>query len=396
MTAGNLADWHDIILISTADWDNPFWTNKQHVAAQLAERGHRVLYVESLGLRNATLAGRDLKRMARRLWRGLRGPREVRPNLWVLSPLALPLNRLPLARRLNRWLIPWRIKAASAGLNFRRPTVWTYNPTVIDWLDRLASSLVIYHCVDDLAAVPGVDQPSVRESENRLLARADLTFTTSSALLSRASAVCPTRAHYLPNVVDYDHFAQARETETIPADLAAIPTPRIGFVGALSDYKVDFDLISQLAAQHPDWQIVLIGQLGEGQPGSRQELCLPPNVYHLGPRPYGELPHYLGGMQAAILPMRLNSYTEAMFPMKFFEYLAAGLPVVSTALPALSEFHNCCRLTSGPEAFSAALTAVLAGDRPDPTLCDQAARRHSWNWRMDRMEEIIAQFLRRS
>ncbi|RYD01267.1 hypothetical protein N752_30185 [Desulforamulus aquiferis] len=32
----------DIILLSTADWDNPFWTNKQHVAVQLADRGHRV------------------------------------------------------------------------------------------------------------------------------------------------------------------------------------------------------------------------------------------------------------------------------------------------------------------------------------------------------------------
>ena len=41
----------DIIFISTADWDYPFWTNKQHVAVALAERGYRILYVESMGLR---------------------------------------------------------------------------------------------------------------------------------------------------------------------------------------------------------------------------------------------------------------------------------------------------------------------------------------------------------
>ncbi|WP_426722600.1 hypothetical protein [Enterobacter cloacae complex sp. 310G5] len=29
-------DIKDIVVLSTADWDNPFWTNKQHVALELA------------------------------------------------------------------------------------------------------------------------------------------------------------------------------------------------------------------------------------------------------------------------------------------------------------------------------------------------------------------------
>ena len=41
----------NIILISTADWNHPLWTNKQHVSLSLANAGFRVLYVESLGLR---------------------------------------------------------------------------------------------------------------------------------------------------------------------------------------------------------------------------------------------------------------------------------------------------------------------------------------------------------
>jgi hypothetical protein len=45
----NTTDIKDIVVLSTADWDNPFWTNKQHVAVELANRGHRVLYIESLG-----------------------------------------------------------------------------------------------------------------------------------------------------------------------------------------------------------------------------------------------------------------------------------------------------------------------------------------------------------
>lgn len=27
----------DIVVLSTADWDNPFWTNKQHVTVELGK-----------------------------------------------------------------------------------------------------------------------------------------------------------------------------------------------------------------------------------------------------------------------------------------------------------------------------------------------------------------------
>ena len=41
----------DILIISTADWDNPIKTNKQYVAKELSNLGYRILYVESLGIR---------------------------------------------------------------------------------------------------------------------------------------------------------------------------------------------------------------------------------------------------------------------------------------------------------------------------------------------------------
>ena len=64
----------DIVVLATADWDHPLWTNKQHVAVSLVDEGCRVLYIESLGLRTAQATGRDLKRIVQRLWRGLRPP----------------------------------------------------------------------------------------------------------------------------------------------------------------------------------------------------------------------------------------------------------------------------------------------------------------------------------
>ena len=93
----------DFVLLSTADWDHPLWTNKQHVACSLADLGHRVLFVDSLGVRAPRGDRSDAGRIVRRLKRGLRGPRQVRPNVWVVSPLVLPGQSSGVLGRLNRW-----------------------------------------------------------------------------------------------------------------------------------------------------------------------------------------------------------------------------------------------------------------------------------------------------
>ena len=61
----------DILFLSTADWDNPYWTNKQHVAQELARLGHRILYVESLGLRTPTATAKAGRRLLKRLKKAL-------------------------------------------------------------------------------------------------------------------------------------------------------------------------------------------------------------------------------------------------------------------------------------------------------------------------------------
>ena len=95
----------DIVLLSTADWDNPFWTNKQHVASELARRGHRVFYIESLGLRRPSASAADVSRILRRLRRAVAMPRAVRENLWVWSPVVLPFQRYGVVRAFNRFLL---------------------------------------------------------------------------------------------------------------------------------------------------------------------------------------------------------------------------------------------------------------------------------------------------
>jgi glycosyltransferase involved in cell wall biosynthesis len=379
----------DILLFSTADWDNPFWTNKQHMAARLADRGYRVLYLDSLGLRRPTLNGRDVARMARRLRQGLGGLRRVGPQIWVCSPLVIPAYGNPVIRRLNRWLLRRRIQRTLGELGFEKPIFWTYNPLTVELVGRFDESMLVYHCVDDLTAVPGTVGTAIAEAEETLVRRSDLIFTTSPRLQETRARWNPDNTYYFPNVADFTHFAQAREPGHVPDDLTRIPGPRIGFIGAISDYKVDFDLIARVADARRDWQWVLIGLVGEGQPQTSIERLRRPNIHLLGPRPYGRIPEYLRGFDVAVLPMRQNDYTASMFPMKFFEYLAAGVPVVATDLLSLRLYSDACVIAPTPDAFTRAIAGVLEGRAPDRRRCLELAQQHTWQQRLNQIEGLL-------
>jgi glycosyltransferase involved in cell wall biosynthesis len=385
----NSALSRDVVLFSTADWDNPFWTNKQHVASQLAGQGFRVLYVESLGLRRPTAKGRDLARIARRLGRAWQPVRQINERLWVASPLALPWHDNRLAHWLNDRMLRQWVMRQCRRLGFQQPIVWTYNPLLGRLAGQLGGSLLVYHCVDDLRAAPHMPAMAIERAERQLVRSADVVFTTSETLQSERAVWNPAATRCLPNVADYEHFSQAREPKPLPADLAAIPRPRIGFVGALSRYKVDFERIAAVAQARPDWHWVLIGQVGEGQPDTTADTLLRPNIHLLGPRNYADLPDYLRGFDVATIPACSNPYTAAMFPMKFFEYLAAGLPVVASPLPSLTEFSRGFVAAETDEQFKAAIERVLGGQRPDEAYCQQLARRFTWQWRMQEMLTIL-------
>jgi glycosyltransferase involved in cell wall biosynthesis len=369
----------DIVVFSTADWDHCIWTNNQHIASRFALRGFRILYLESLGLRRPTMDSRDLARIVHRLVRGLRGFRRVAPGVRVLSPLVLPFHGRSWARWLNRRLMRLYLWAASAVLGFRDPILWAYNPMVAPLCESMNHSLIVYHCVDDLAAVPGIPGRAVRAAEDRMIALADVIFTTSPELYRRIASAAPDKTFYHPNVADYNHFVSARTAGPEPEDLSAIPRPRIGFVGSLSGYKLDYDLIRTVAERRPDWHWVFIGPAGTGEVRAVQESLSRPNVHLIGHRDYVHLPAYLRGIDVAVLPCVKNAYTKSMFPLKFFEYLAAGKPVIATRLDALSEYASLCEFADTPEEFTDSVERILAGEVPDEAARDEAARKHTWD-----------------
>src|SRR5262249_25093792 len=92
------------ILFFGNDWSAENRTSSHHITRWLA-RGHRLYYIECPGLRAPNGSSRDLKKIAAKVGRFLRGPRLVREGLQVWTLLQLPLHRFRLVQRLNRLLL---------------------------------------------------------------------------------------------------------------------------------------------------------------------------------------------------------------------------------------------------------------------------------------------------
>jgi len=380
----------EIICFGFADWDNPYRTNQHHLMERLAKE-NRVLFIESLGLRQPVFQKKDIIRILKRLKKGIFKLRKVGRNLYVYSPLVLPFHRYSWVRKLNSWILKSDLRKIVRMLKFKRPVLWSYVPLTGDILHLFkVRRVLVYHCVDELTGNPRIPEV-ISRLERQFLKKCDVVFTSSCPLWLRKKEYNP-RAFYLPNVCDFSHFHQTvREETSIPEDIQRIGKPIVGFIGAISGYKLDFDLIKYLALRNKDCNFVFIGSRGEGEKAvSLSDLKSCSNVHFLGRRDYARLPGYLKYFDVCLLPNRINKYTEHMFPLKFFEYLSSGKPVVSTYLKALEEFKDYFYLSRSYEEFNKNLRLALTENEVEKREKRiLLARRFSWENRLVEIAEIL-------
>jgi uncharacterized SAM-binding protein YcdF (DUF218 family)/glycosyltransferase involved in cell wall biosynthesis len=386
----------DIVCISSIDWDF-IWQGHQEIMSTFAEQGQRVLFVENTGVRAPR--ARDLPRVGQRIrnwWRGTKGFRQERPNLFVYSPLLLPLPYSRVARTINRFLLSRALRRWMRATGFYRPIVWTFLPTPIalDLIEDLDPELTIYYCIDDLAASsPGARR--IAASETRLFEQADLVFVTSEKLRERAARVSG-HVHLFPFGVNFERFDRVRHAGgPPPPDLQALARPVVGYLGGLHQW-VDQDLIAGVAARMPEATFALVGPAQMDV--STLERC--PNVRLLGQRTHDVVPAYVKGFDVGIVPYRVAEYTLNVYPTKLNEYLVMGIPVVATDLPEIRRFNAehgpVVSVASDADAFSTAIRHALNDSSPaDVARRVAVAHENSWESRIAAMNRLIDEALER-
>mgnify|MGYP001240625405 CR=1 FL=1 len=380
------------ILYFGNDWAAENRTSSHHVARWLAAK-YSVYYVECPGLRAPSGSSRDVKKLFRKLWNALRGMRSTKEGIKVGTLLQVPFHRFALVRRLNHFLALASLRWMMWREGVRRPIAWFVPPHLPFLVGRLGECLSVYYCIDDYAAMPGVNPQAIRAMDEEMTRRANLVFVASQTLLATKRQL-NANTTVSPHGVDYEHFAQAQNGRLpIPADIADRSRPIVGFFGLIEKW-IDLELIDYLAEQRPNWSFVLIGRTAVPE----ESLPRRSNIHYLGKRPYESLPAYGQCFDAAIIPYRPTQQVYHANPLKLREYLAMGKPIVSVSTPEIDQFADVVAIAHSREEFLAKLDEVLACP-PSPADIQRRMDRvvsSSWDVRLRRVLEIVQQELNTS
>ncbi|WP_127088798.1 glycosyltransferase [Aquabacter cavernae] len=354
-------------------------SSTQHIVGHLL-RLHRVMWVNSIGLRRPRLTAHDMARAWRKLTAAAApaAPRAAVPlpdGLKVVSPFAIPWPGSRLAERINGELLGRRLRPLLQEAGMARPILWASLPSAVAAVGRLGERAVVYYCGDDFGALSGVDHGPVLDMERRLVARADLVIAASAELASRFPAH---KTHLVPHGADLDLFSRP-----VPRAPDLPDGPVAGFYGSISDW-LDMPMLAAAARSLPDWRFVFVGPVRT----DISALEALPNVTFLGPRPHGALPSYVQHWTVSLIPFLDTPQIRACNPLKLREYLASGTPVAATRFPALTPYEG---LVSAIDPGGDLAPAIRAAQQArDPALRCAAVAQEGWDRRAAAVEALLA------
>lgn len=382
----------NIICISSIDWDF-IWQGHQEIMSAFARNGNRVLFIENTGVRVPGF--KDILRLKDRLknyFKGIKGIRKEMENLYIFSPLVLPLPYSRIARFINRRLLFPVLEKWTKIMGFNDPIIWTFLPTPLslDIIDNLKNKLVIYYCIDSFSA-SSISAGKIKRHEIRLLKKADAVYVTSKSLYNYCSDYND-KVHIFPFAVNFEEFEKVRLSKDVPGreELAGIKRPIIGYVGGIHRW-LDLGLIEEAAQKYPDYSFVFIGPIQT----DTSLLSGLKNIYFLGKKEHNSIPQLIKNFDLCIIPYLITDYTKNVYPTKLNEYLAMGKPVVSTELPEISDFNrnnnNVVMAGKTHRDFMDCIERAISNSNNEALFERRidVARKNSWDVRIEEMSGII-------
>lgn len=328
-----------IVAFCHLSWDW-VWQRPQQFLSRLAHR-HPLLFVETHCM--DIPAGETVLRV-------VEGPADI-----TILRVHLPASRWHDGAFIDyeRRRLVLEVLAGELHGRFERPVLWFNDPMAVTayagWLGERA---IVYDCMDELSQFKN-PPPGLLDRERALLTFADVVFCGGRKMRDKRLPLNP-NCHFYGTGVDCAHFGAARSSSLAadPCVMECLGTkknaPVLGYFGVI-DERIDYDLIARLADARSDWHIVMVGPACKVDPA---DFPRRPNLHWVGAQPYERLPAITKAFSVCLMPFALNAATEYINPTKALEYMAAGRPVVSTALDEVrTNFAGVARVGRSHDEF---------------------------------------------
>jgi glycosyltransferase involved in cell wall biosynthesis len=354
--AGNAQHKYDMVVFCHLRWDFVY-QRPQHIISRMA-KDMKVLMIEEPWHRPEEKESRLTV---------------VNNNLHILQPNVTSIEEI-------QTVLPQYISNKNISIG------WFYSASFVPLLNQFEFGTVVYDCMDELSLFKGAPEKLI-EQEKYLIANADVVFTGGKSLYESKSQH-HSNVHCFPSSVDQKHFEKALNGVAIPQDFAGIKGPVVGYFGVI-DERIDYDLINEVALLKPDVSFVMLGPFAKV---NEDELPRQQNLHYLGMKDYADLPAYLKGFDIAMMPFALNDATKYISPTKTLEYMAAGKPIISTAIKdVVRDYKSCVKIVATAEEFVQAIDSILM-DTPDVFMNYEYAeilKNTSWDATAGKMKTLI-------
>lgn len=389
------------LVVFAEDWGaHP--SSTQHLIKVLSQH-RKVLWVNSIGLRQPRFLWRDLVRVCQKFNAFFKRKKDQKPpinkyskHFTVINPLVVPCATAGWIIKLNQWLLSKQLAKKISSMGMHDPIIWCSLPTAVDYLSLFQGCPSVYYCGDDFGSLAGVDHLAVLDKENQLVGKVSYVFTASQALLTKFPK---DKSVAIPHGVNYELFnnrPNIRPDDLPNGDFIA------GFYGSISTW-IDQELIEIAAKLLPHWQFVFVGHVE----CAIDNLLTLSNVHFIGAKNHEQLPAYIQHWNVALLPFVNNQQIKMCNPLKLREYLASGTPIVATEFPALKPYKTHLVTINDKQDIGQAIimaNANLTGDinyhsvvtTPDTARVNNviASRTHSvasesWQHRAQQVEKYL-------
>ena len=389
----------DIVIVGQQAWDVEIGSNCKNIALEFS-RHNRVLYVNSPLDRISKLKQKTDPKVKKRI-DVINGTSDalvnIQENLWNYFPdeLIESINRIKnetvytWLNKVNNKRFARSITKAINQLGFKDIILFNDNDIFRSFYlkDLLKPAVSIYYSRDYLLFVDYWKLHGVK-LEPELIKKSDICVANSTYLANYCRQYNPD-SYYVGQGCDLEIFANQRDVP-VPADVAGLPKPIIGYVGALQSIRLDLKLLEHIAREHQDWSIVLVGP--EDEQFKVSSLHSLKNVYFSGSKNPNTLPAYINSFDVCLNPQLINQVTIGNYPRKIDEYLAMGKPVVATRTEAMSVFaeHTYLGIKDDyVQLIEKALTQDSAEKREQRTAF---AATHTWENNVKEIYKAILDF----
>ncbi|HWQ21555.1 MAG TPA: glycosyltransferase [Clostridia bacterium] len=370
------------LVLSTNNYRS-FPSRKQRFAGRLVERGYDVLYVEA----PVTWLAAARPKQWRKLVAGLSGTHKQAEGLWTVSPTPwLPYFKKyeSIADHDSLTYLKY-LRGLAGDWTHDVGIVLSYLPFVPTTLQLLGAP-VVYDCVDDHSAYPGlVDKATVDRLEARTADIASAVIATNESIAAKFSTH-EDKLSLIQNGVDHELFAAPARAwldtlTTLPREHKML------YAGAMREW-FDVQTLGMVAAAYPEWSLDCFG---DALPAVRRQLSAHANILFKGTLSQAAIAQLAPQYDVALIPFTESPLTVGVDPLKFYEYVAAGLPVVSSSIDALGVFgEDMVRLASTPGEFIAAIRDSFDTDSLDLRRHRvESSRRFDWSFRIAEFDRVL-------